>query len=176
VTGEREQDTWVSLATTLLTPREVVRAKQLGAVWSARWIGMALVVLWTTGLVFGALHPLGVLAAALITAIAAWLTAAIGVLASSRAKNSIRALGITFIALFLCAIVSTWPLMLWTALAPFGDFARLSSNTGAAQGTFAAIGTAAPSIPALLLTTLAGITFVASYLAVRRLRATWGNG
>ena len=33
LTGEREQDTWISLATTLLTPAEVIRAKQFGAVW-----------------------------------------------------------------------------------------------------------------------------------------------
>jgi hypothetical protein len=28
--GRREQDTWISLATTLLTPAEIVRAKQFG--------------------------------------------------------------------------------------------------------------------------------------------------
>ena len=35
LTGEREQDTWISLATTLLTPGEIIRAKQFGAVSSA---------------------------------------------------------------------------------------------------------------------------------------------
>jgi hypothetical protein len=39
LTGECEQDTWISLATTLLTPAEIVRAKHFGAVWSARRVG-----------------------------------------------------------------------------------------------------------------------------------------
>ena len=49
LTSEREQDTWTSLATTLLTPLEVIRAKQFGAIWSARWILLALLVLWAIG-------------------------------------------------------------------------------------------------------------------------------
>ena len=43
LTEEREQDTWTSLATTLLTPLEIVRAKLFGAVWSARRVGVALI-------------------------------------------------------------------------------------------------------------------------------------
>jgi ABC-type transport system involved in multi-copper enzyme maturation permease subunit len=61
LTGEREQDTWTSLATTLLTPAEVIRAKQFGAVWSARRVGIALLVIWVAGIMLGALHPLGVM-------------------------------------------------------------------------------------------------------------------
>ena len=91
MTGEREQDTWISLATTLLTPAEVIRAKQFGAVWSVRRVGMALLVIWAVGLMLGAVHPLGVLAAAIYVAFIAWLIAAMGVLASSLAKTSTRA-------------------------------------------------------------------------------------
>ena len=57
LTGEREQDTWISLATTLLTPSEVVRAKQFGAVWSVRRVGIALLVIWTAGLLLGRFIP-----------------------------------------------------------------------------------------------------------------------
>ena len=32
ITSEREQDTWISLATSLLTPAEIIRAKQFGAI------------------------------------------------------------------------------------------------------------------------------------------------
>ena len=39
ITSEREQDTWISLATTLLTAREVIRGKQVGALWSAALAG-----------------------------------------------------------------------------------------------------------------------------------------
>ena len=100
LTSEREQDTWTSLATTLLTPREVVRAKELGAIWSARWIGIALLALWGSGLVFFAIHPVGLLAAIGILASSAWLISAFGVFASTVAVNSIRALFITFGVIF----------------------------------------------------------------------------
>jgi ABC-type transport system involved in multi-copper enzyme maturation permease subunit len=129
VTGEREQDTWISLATTLLTPAEIIRAKQFGAVWSARWIGLALLVLWGAGILLGALHPLGVIAAAAIVATTAWLTAAVGVAASTRAKNSIRALAITFVAAFLFGVASGWPPMFWAALAPSGENAPWWSSS-----------------------------------------------
>src|SRR4029077_10941542 len=88
LTGEREQDTWTSLATTLLTPAEIVRAKQFGAIWSARWIGIALSVLWGVGLVLAGVHPIGLLAGAAILASSSWLVSAMGVFASSFAGNS----------------------------------------------------------------------------------------
>ena len=45
LTGEREQDTWISLATTLLTPAEIIRAKQFGTIWSARRVGLAILLI-----------------------------------------------------------------------------------------------------------------------------------
>ena len=83
ITSEREQDTWTSLATTLLTPREIIGGKQYGAIWSARWLGIGLAVLMGVGLFMGAFHPLGVLASLAVLFSSAWLTAAIGVLAST---------------------------------------------------------------------------------------------
>ncbi len=88
ITGEREQDTWISLATTLLTPDEVVRAKQFGALWSARRIGLALLIAWAVGLLLGAIHPLGVLLSAGIGLGSARFAAAVGVAASASARNS----------------------------------------------------------------------------------------
>ena len=64
VTGEREQDTWISLRTTLLTPGEIVLAKQFGAAWAARWLGLAILAVGGLGLLVGAIHPLGVAVAA----------------------------------------------------------------------------------------------------------------
>ena len=52
----------------------------------------ALLLMWGVGLVSGAVHPLGVLAAALALAVYAWFTTALGVYISLRAKNSVRAL------------------------------------------------------------------------------------
>jgi ABC-type transport system involved in multi-copper enzyme maturation permease subunit len=126
LTGEREQDTWVSLATTDLTPGEIVRAKQFGAVWSGRRIGLALLVLWTVGLLGGATHPMGAVMATFIVAIGAWFIAAVGVFISSRAKNSTRALTMTAITLFI--VVSNWPLMVWGSLFSYQDMAALWSG------------------------------------------------
>jgi hypothetical protein len=123
LTGEREQDTRVSLATTDLTPDEIVRAKQFGAVWSSRRIGLALLVLWTAGLLLGAVHPMGAVMATFIVAIGAWFVAAVGVFVSGRAKNSTRALMTTFIILFI--VVGNWPMLVWGSLVSFQDVAAL---------------------------------------------------
>ena len=121
LTSEREQDTWTSLATTLLTPREVVRAKQFGAIWSARWIGIALLALLGTGLVFCAIHPLGLLAALGVMASSAWLISEFGVFVSSIAVNSTRALFITFGVVIGFTLVSGWPVNLWSSMASYRD-------------------------------------------------------
>ena len=121
LTSEREQDTWTSLATTLLTPGEIVRAKQFGAIWSARWIGIALLVLWGAGLVLAGVHPIGLLAGVVILASSTWLVCSIGVFASSFAGNSIRALFISFTAMFVVMMASGWPVLLWSSLASYSD-------------------------------------------------------
>jgi len=175
LTAEREQDTWVSLATTLLTPGEIIRAKQFGAVWSARWIGLALLVLWGAGLLLGAVHPLGVMAAAAIAAITAWLTSTVGVMASARAKNSTRALGVTFIALFLFVMVSGWPWMLWASLASFREVAELWSSIGRTMGQEWAVPLATLGLPFLMMNLFATTAGVLSYWTIRRLDTTWGR-
>ncbi len=64
VTGERERRTWTSLTTTLLTGREVARAKVAGSVRALQGPAIIFLVLWSIGLATGSVHPLGVLAAA----------------------------------------------------------------------------------------------------------------
>jgi hypothetical protein len=174
LTGEREQDTWISLATTLLTPDEVVRAKQLGAVWSARRVGMALLIMWAAGLLLGAIHPLGVLAAAIYVALIAWLIAVIGVFASSFAKNSTRALGTTFIAVLIFTGISRWPNVVWTVLVSYNDMARLQPRSlVTAQGFRSSISMAITA--ALVLAIQALIGALLTLICRRRLRATWGR-
>ena len=90
-------------------------------VWSARRIGIALLVVWAVGLVLVALHPLGVLAAALYVALVAWLTAAMGVLASSLAKNSTRALVWTFIVVLSASAATQWPATVWALLFHYNE-------------------------------------------------------
>ncbi|MFO0889186.1 MAG: ABC transporter permease [Isosphaeraceae bacterium] len=138
VTAEREHDTWTSLATTLVSPAEVVVAKQFGAVWSARWVGLVFLVLWVVGLVLGALPPPGVLGALLLTALAAWGVAAIGVFVSPRAVNSTRAQAVTLLLTLLG--VATWvPGTLAGLLVPPAGGARLPEPGPFAMLSFAEV-------------------------------------
>jgi hypothetical protein len=174
LTGEREQDTWISLATTLLTPAEIVPAKQFGAVWSARRVGLALLAMWAAGLLLGAIHPLGVLATAIYITVIAWLIATIGVFASSFAKNSTRALLTTFIALLIFSAISQWPAMVWRLLIPYSDLPGPWAQSPASETSLATVLTIAISIGALLaVQALAGVLLTLG--AGRRLRATWGR-
>jgi hypothetical protein len=172
LTAEREQDTWVSLATTLLTPVEIIRAKQFAALWSARRIGAALLIFWAAGVFLGAIHPLGLLAAAGIVLICAWFIAAVGVFFSAHARNSTRALMLTFIALFLSLI---WPWVPWRS--PITDLrgAILWMNGGLA-GSHPWIA----SLDVLIGLAYTAISFAAAagiltWWSIRRLRANWGQ-
>jgi hypothetical protein len=172
LTGEREQDTWTSLATTLLTPSEIVRGKQFGGLWSARRIGLALLLLWSVGIVLGAIHPLGVLVAGLIVGLACWFIAAFGVFVSSRARNSTRALSVTFITLFIAFYA--WPGMLRRSLFSYDDVAalwtdpRLEYVATRLTWSFLRMLTGISAIYAI-----AGLVF--TLWSIRRLRATWGR-
>jgi ABC-type transport system involved in multi-copper enzyme maturation permease subunit len=123
--GEREQDTWISLATTLLDPREIILAKQFGALWSAHWIGLALIIMWVAGILLGAIHPLGVLLALAITASSGWLIAAAGLCISSLAKNSTRALALSFVFLVALIALGQAPWSLWLSLLSYHDVSQI---------------------------------------------------
>ncbi len=176
ITGEREGDTWISLATTLLTPREVIRGKQFGAVWSARWLGIGLISILAAGLILGVVHPIGVAAGLAILVSCAWFTAAAGVLASTFASNSTRAVFLTAVALFVFGMCTAWPYFFWMTLASYRDIQFMHSGevvTGYSRS--------ARIVPPLGGSTLlaaisAVIASLLSYVSVMRLRSTWGRG
>jgi ABC-type transport system involved in multi-copper enzyme maturation permease subunit len=175
ITSEREGDTWISLATTLLTPREVIRGKQFGAVWSARWLGIGLGSILAAGLILGALHPIGVVAGVAILVTCVWLTAAIGVLASTLAGNSTRALYLTALVLFVYGIVTAWPYQLWLTLASYRDMQFMQA--GGVVRVFSDSTRIVPPLgaAAMLAVVSASIATILSYLSVMRLRSTWGR-
>jgi hypothetical protein len=174
LTGEREQDTWISLATTLLTPGEVIRAKQFGAVWSARRVWLALLVVWTVGILLGAIHPLGVLAGASIVFVVAWLVAAVGVLVSGRARNSTRSLAWTFIALLIG--LGNMPVGFWMALASYPEVRALWPEHGSTVMSRWALTPYGVVVFMIVTAIYAGIAGLLSIWSIRRLRATWGQG
>jgi ABC-type Na+ efflux pump permease subunit len=89
VTLERERDTWLGLLATPLSGGEILRAKTVGAVWKARWTAGTILGLWSIGLMAGAVHPLGFLAAVLGLGILSWSHAALGTSVAlwSRTRN-----------------------------------------------------------------------------------------
>jgi hypothetical protein len=104
----------------------------------------------------------------------AWLIATIGVFASSIAKNSTRALVITFTAILIFSAVSQWPATVWALLFSYrelagsvGQSARALSNTGDALAFVLWLG------QFLALYALIGAALTLG--SRRRLRATWGR-
>ena len=62
IATERAKETWNSLIATPLTVRDILRSKMLAALWQMPWMLATVLVLWTIGLIAGAIHPLGYLA------------------------------------------------------------------------------------------------------------------
>jgi hypothetical protein len=173
ITGEREQDTWISLATTLLTPGEVVRAKQFGALWSARRVGLALLITWAVGVLLGAIHLPSVLLAAEMTAVAAWFTASVGLFGSAVARNSTRALMGTLISLLV--LLGVAPFWISSVLFSPSEAAAIGSR-GISPASYQLDATikALPAI-AVLTAVYAACSAALTVWSVRKLRASWGR-
>jgi ABC-type transport system involved in multi-copper enzyme maturation permease subunit len=92
LTSEREEDTWVSLISTPLTPLEIIRAKLAGALWATRALGAVWLTLVGIGAALGAIHPIGVFLGLIATATFVTFTATLGLFYSLRARSSARAL------------------------------------------------------------------------------------
>jgi hypothetical protein len=135
VVAERERETWLGLIGTPLTGREILGAKILASIWKARGLVYLQLVLWTVGLLAGAVHPLGYLATVIGTAASCWLFAALGVSASLRSRDrgaaTSRSLGPLIILLSLGALPFLLPGLASTLLAvvsmPFQAWASLLS-------------------------------------------------
>ncbi len=173
LTGEREGDTWVSLATTLLTPIEIIGGKQFGALWSARRIGVAILIVWIIGLLLGAIDLLGFLAALVITLCGAWFIASMGVLISSRATNGTRALVATFVIMFVTGWI--WPRLLWGSLVSGQDLATLRFELGSGQRVAANATLEALIGFAIMPAVYTGAAGVLTLWLTVRLRTRWGG-
>jgi ABC-type transport system involved in multi-copper enzyme maturation permease subunit len=92
VTVEREQSTWEGLVSTPMSGFDILRGKMLGAVFGLRGFGGLLGLLWVFGLVTGAIHPLGLLAALAALALLTWFVTALGFYAGLKARSTSQAL------------------------------------------------------------------------------------
>jgi ABC-type Na+ efflux pump permease subunit len=138
VISEKERDTWHGLIATSLTGWEIVRAKMVGALWRARSVALTLIALWATGLLAGAVHPLGfVSAVAGLGAVGAFY-AALGVAFALQVDERKRANHLILL-LVLCVLpasglaillpggasvflgVCSTPFLIWTSLFSYED-------------------------------------------------------
>jgi ABC-type transport system involved in multi-copper enzyme maturation permease subunit len=137
ITSEHEDDTWTSLTATDLTPREIVLAKLLGAVWRLRRIAVVIFLLTSVGCLVGSVHPLSLPILALSLLIYGWFAAALGIWISLQLKSTWRAQFLTIAGLLLINLtgqailsnVQRWAPFLWPGFTPYEvSKALLSSN------------------------------------------------
>lgn len=84
---ERIRETWLGLIATPIESRQILHAKMFGAFWRAKRLALLLLGLWSIGLLVGAIHPLGYLAAVLGLIVSTWFFTAAGTYASLRSKS-----------------------------------------------------------------------------------------
>ena len=120
-----------------------------------------------------AIHPSGVLLAAEVAAVAAWFAASVGVFASATARNSTRALMLTFIPLLL--LLGVWPFWISGALFSPGEVAALESGARPPGSAPQYMTPAALMTVAVLTAAYAGCAGVLTAWSIRRLRTTWGR-
>jgi hypothetical protein len=151
VKQERERGTWLGLIATPLSGWEILRAKMLGPVLSRLRGALTLIALWTVGLMAGAVHPLGFLAAVTGLAAAAWFCSALGVSTSLReggmkraghplalVVRHVAALGVTLLVGAISGALA------WSSLLSYEDvFSVVHSGAFPQFGTMGLVGTTA---------------------------------
>ena len=96
ITGEREGDTWINLASSPIEGGELIRSKILGNLWLFRPLFATILACWVFGLLIGSIRPLGIAACLVELAVFAWFTSALGVAISLRSKTTVGAMALTF--------------------------------------------------------------------------------
>ena len=156
VTAERARETWDGLIATPMDGRAILRAKMVGAAWKVRWGLIQLGVLWSVGLLAGAVHPLGFAAAVVLLGVATWFMVALGTFMSLVSRDSAQASNRTLIPVlllsgsFLIGYVPTRyatilmgaasvPLVNWLSLVSYRDVGAIVMGQGA-FGSLAEIG------------------------------------
>jgi ABC-type transport system involved in multi-copper enzyme maturation permease subunit len=112
ITLERKKETWNSLLATPMTARSILQSALLAALWRIRQPIAILGVLWTMGLLAGAIHPLGYLLVMLNVAASVWFFTVWGLRASVRAQDQAAAAGYSFSLTFLTLLFLALPLLL----------------------------------------------------------------
>lgn len=113
ITSEKERDCWLSLLSTPLTGREIIRSKMWGNLYSARWPMLILAAHWALGVMLRPDYILAALATLVTFLLAAWYVTNLGLCFSLTSQTTMRAIGATLGTLiftsggylFCCCIV-----------------------------------------------------------------------
>ena len=109
---ERTRETWNSLIATPLSGREILLGKLRACLWRMRGTLATVLALWTLGLLSGAIHPLGFLAAVLILASSTSLFLVFGLRVALTVPDRNDAAGRTVIPMLVPTISATLPFLL----------------------------------------------------------------
>ena len=104
LTLEQENDTWISLISTPLTGREILRSKILGAIHAIRHTAITLIGLVVLGILAGAVHPLALVFMTIELVAFTAFAGALGAWISLRNKQSLRAVAMVTTVGLLCNI------------------------------------------------------------------------
>jgi ABC-type transport system involved in multi-copper enzyme maturation permease subunit len=92
ISGERERQTLDGLLATTLSNRSILFGKWLGCIFHGRWSWFWLGLMWSAGIVMGAVHPLAIPCFLLAWLVYAAFLAGLGLWFSVASRNSRRAL------------------------------------------------------------------------------------
>ncbi|MFO0956746.1 MAG: ABC transporter permease subunit [Isosphaeraceae bacterium] len=112
VSSEKEKGTWDGLLSTTPTGREIVLAKQVGVLWSLRWVLAGFATLWLIGLLGRAVSIPGVILSSIGLLAFTWSATALGVSMSILGRSSTRALLLTVAVLAVSQVVAFVPALI----------------------------------------------------------------
>ena len=95
VTSEKERDCWLSLISTPLTGREIVRSKMWGNLYSVRWPLLVLAINWALGVAISPVFAPFFLALLATFVLLAWYVTNLGLCFSLQSQTTLRAMGAT---------------------------------------------------------------------------------
>jgi hypothetical protein len=146
---ERARDTWLGLIATPMDGREIIRDKELGAIWRIRGVALLLVALWTAGLVAGAIHPLGFAAALVGLGVATRFFTALGTYGALRSRDLAGASNAALLPVVLLCLSGfltvALPVPVRTVLVGAGSFPLVEMLALASYGEVRAGLSASPS-------------------------------
>ena len=163
----------------------------IGAAWNVRAGLLLLGLLWSVGLLAGALHPLGFAVALVLLGVATWFMVALGTFMSLVSRDAAQASNRTLIPVLILSGsflvvylphrnatilmgVASVPLVNWLSLLSYHDIGAIVSGQGTIR-ELAEIGVSTGEGPLRVLATCVLATAGTAAAAAGLTRATWAR-